>query len=87
VQWSCNNGHLQYVKRSLVGEGLQLCAMEIKIAKPPRNGILMVPCGEGVCTAYRSQRSGRTQQEGYKHEVNHVGIGEGSLNPSYHWEK
>jgi hypothetical protein len=41
----------------------------------------MVPCGEGGCTAYRSHRIRRTQQEGSKCEANPNGFGEGSPNP------
>jgi hypothetical protein len=71
------------MQESLVGGSSQLSAMEVELAKPPRNGRFVVPCEEGGCTAYKSQRSGITQQEGSVSEANPVGFIEGSANPSY----
>lgn len=42
---------------------------------------------EGCCPAYRSQRNGKTQQEGSEHEANPIGFSEGSPDPSYRCEE
>ena len=44
---------------------------------------LMFPCGEAGCIAYKSQRSGITQQEESKSQANSFGFGEGSLDPLF----
>lgn len=57
--------------------------MEVKIAESLGNGRFIVPYGEGCCTAHKSQISSTSQQEGSGSEVNFLGFGEGSLDPSY----
>jgi hypothetical protein len=60
---TCNNGNSQYARESLVGGTLQLCVVEVEIAEPPKKGRLILPCGEGGCTAYKSQRFSIPQRE------------------------
>lgn len=52
-QSSGNNGHSQHVNVTCWREPLQLCAVEIEIVKPPKNGRLVVPCREDGFTTYK----------------------------------
>ena len=52
-QSSGNNGHSQHVNITCWREPLQLCAVEIEIVKPPKNGRIVVPCREYGFTTYK----------------------------------
>jgi hypothetical protein len=56
--------------------------MGVKIEEPPGNDKFVVPCEEGDCTIYKSQRSSRSQQEGSGSEMNPIRFSEESCYPS-----